>query len=126
MKRLWLGVSLLLLFLVAGIAITISFHRIHAPMAQSLENAAQQALSGQWEEALQSAGDARQRWEKYRHFGAAVADHAPLEEMDALFSQLEVYQALAWQGEFAALCRQLACMAEAMDESQSLAWWTIF
>ena len=125
MKRIWLGIGLLLVFLLVGCLLTFSFHRIHAPMAKILEDASQQALEGHWESACESATEARQRWDKYRNFTAAVADHAPLEEMDALFSQLEIYIRLNWQGEFAALCMQLSQMAAAMEESQALTWWTM-
>ena len=125
MKRLWLGAGLLLLFLLLGILLTFSFSRIHRPMADTLGSAAKQALEGQWEAACADARNARERWEKYRNFTAAVADHAPLEEMDALFSQIEVYIRMNWQGEFAALCMQLSQMAAAMEESQALTWWTL-
>ena len=125
MKRIWLGVGLLLVFLVAGWLLTYSFHRIHRPLATVLEQASQEALADNWERACASAADARQHWDKYRNFTAAVADHAPLEEMDALFSQLEVYITLNWQGEFAALCTYLSQMAAAMEESQALTWWTL-
>ena len=125
MKRLWLGVGILLLFLALGILLTFSFSRIHAPLAQTLEDASRLALSGNWETACAEAKEARSRWERYRNFTAAVADHAPLEEMDALFSQLDIYISLSWQGEFAALCTQLSQMAAAMEESQQLTWWTL-
>ena len=125
MKRLWIGVVLLALFLVLGILLTFSFCRIHAPLAQTLEDASRHALSGDWERACASARDAKERWEKYRNFTAAVADHAPLEEMDALFSQLDIYMSLSWKGEFATLCSQLSQMAAAMEESQALTWWTL-
>lgn len=125
MKRLWLGAGLLMLFLGMGIGLSFVFHRIHAPMAQQLAEASSQALSGNWEQALALAEDAGARWEASRNFTAAVADHAPLEEMDALFSQLEIYAALNWQGEFSALCMQLSKMAAAMEESQALTWWTM-
>ena len=125
MKRIWLGIGLLLAFLVAGCLLTFSFHRIHAPMAEVFADASRQALSGDWEGARESASLARERWDKDRNFTAAVADHAPLEEMDALFSQLDIYISLNWQGEFAALCTQLSSMAAAMEESQALTWWTM-
>ena len=125
MKRLWIGVALLTFFLVAGIMLTLSFHRIHAPLSDTLKEASQAAMAGSWEKAQSLAQTARDRWEKYRKFTAAVADHEPLEEMDALFSQLEYYAALDWTGEFAALCTQLSSMAAAMEESQALTWWTL-
>lgn len=125
MKRFWIGVGLMLFFLVLGILLTLSFQRIHAPLAQTLERASQQAIAGDWDMAKSLAQDARQRWDKYRNFTAAVADHEPMEEMEGLFFQLEVYKALARKGEFAAICIQLSQMASAMDESQKLTWWTL-
>lgn len=125
MKRLWIGVGLLVFFLVMGILLTLSFHRIHAPLSQTLDTASQEAIAGNWETAQSLAATARDRWEKYRKFTAAVADHEPLEEMDALFDQLEHYAVLGWEGEFAALCTQLSSMAAAMEESQALTWWTL-
>ena len=125
MKRTWLGAGLLLIFLLLGCIVTLSFHRIYTPTAQTLEAASQKALAGQWENACADAKTALARWDQYRNFTAAVADHAPLEEMDALFSQLEIYMALNWQGEFALICAQLSQMAAAMEESQALTWWTM-
>ena len=125
MKRLYIGITILLFFLVAGILLTCSFRRIHAPLAQTLENASQAAMDGNWENALSLAESARGRWETYRNFTAAVADHEPLEEMDALFSQLTVYGKLRLHVEFADICAKLSQMAAAMEESQKLTWWTM-
>ncbi len=125
MKRFWIGVGLMLFFLVSGILLTLFFHRIHAPLSQTLERASEQALSGDWEYAKSLATDAREQWDKYRNITAAVADHEPMEEMEALFFQLEIYTKLERKGEFAAICIQLSQMASAMDESQMLTWWTL-
>ena len=119
------GVILLLILLVAGIAVTCLFRHIHAPLSQALQEASDYALTEDWENANSLAQSAREQWERWRNFTAAVADHAPLEEMEALFSQLEIYRALQLHGEFAAVCAQLAQMAAAMEESQVLAWWTM-
>ena len=125
MKRLWLGVGILAAFLMAGCLLTASFHGIHAPLSASLEDASRQALAGNWEAACDRGEEALRQWERYRNLTAAVADHAPLEEMDALFSQMEIYVSLNWQGEFAAVSMQLSKMAAAMEESQALTWWTL-
>ncbi len=125
MKRLYIGITLLLFFLIAGILLTYSFCRIHAPLAKTLEDASQQAIDGDWKNAISLAESARERWETYRNFTAAVADHAPLEEMDTLFSQLEIYGKLRLSVEFADICTRLSQMAAAMEESQALTWWTM-
>ncbi len=125
MKRVWFGAGLLLFFLVAGILLTLCFHRIHAPLAQTLEDASHQAVFGDWEQAVALSEEAQSRWESYRNFTAAIADHEPLEEMDGLFDQMELYAKLGWKEQFASLCIQLSQMAAAMDESQQLTWWTL-
>ncbi len=125
MKRLYIGIGLLLFFLMAGILLTFCFCRIHAPLAETLEEASREALNGDWENAISLAESARERWETYRNFTAAVADHEPLEEMDTLFSLLEIYKKLRLNVEFADLCTRLSQMAAAMEESQAFTWWTL-
>ena len=125
MKHFWLGTGILLFFLVAGVLTTLVFCRIHEPLEDCLKDAAEAALEGDWEKAVFFANTATSRWEKYRFLTAAVADHAPLEEMDAAFSILEAYMELGWWGEFAALCAQLSQMAGAMVESQAFVWWNL-
>lgn len=125
MKRLYIGIAILLFFLISGLFLTCSFGRIHAPLAQTLENASQAAIAGNWENAVCLADSAKTRWETYRNFTAAVADHEPLEEMDTLFSQLEIYEKLRLNVEFAGICTRLSQMAAAMEESQKLTWWTL-
>jgi len=125
MKRLWIGVGLLAIFLVAGILLTAAFHRIHGPLARTLEDASRQALEGDFDEALSLAREAQTHWEQYQSFTAMVADHEPIEQMDALFAQLEVYGQLGLEEEFAVLCAHLARLAAAMEESQSFTWRTL-
>ena len=125
MKRLYIGVGLLVFFLIAGILLTFCFCRIHRPLAETLEEASRQALAGNWENAISLTETARERWETYRNFTAAVADHEPLEEMDTLFSQLEIYGKHRLNVEFASICTCLSQMAAAMEESQALTWWTM-
>ena len=125
MKHFWLGTGILLFFLLAGVLTTFVFCRIHAPLEEDLADAARAALEGDRKMAVFFANTAASRWEKYRAITAAVADHAPLEEMDAAFSALKTYMELGWWGEFAALCTQLSQMAKAMTESQALVWWNL-
>lgn len=125
MKRIWIGFVLLILLLGTGIALTWSFDRIHTPLADTLEQASQLASRQQWAEACSLVQQAREKWERCRNFTAAVADHEPLEEMDALFYQLDCYKELGWESAFACACMELAQMARAMQESQQLTWWTL-
>ena len=125
MKHFWLGTGILLFFLIAGLLLTFAFCQIHEPLSETLQDAAAAALAGDHEKAVFFANTAASKWETYRSFTASVADHAPLEEMDAAFAILETYMELGWWGEFAALCAQLSQMAGAMAESQAFVWWNL-
>jgi len=46
MKRLWIGIGILILRLAAGIVISALFSSLHAPIARSLQKASEAALSG--------------------------------------------------------------------------------
>lgn len=125
MNRLHLGIALLAVLLAAGIATTCLFHHIFTPLSQTLEDAGNQALAGSWEQARDLAQQAHEKWLRCRDITAAAADHAPLEQMEQLFSNLQVYQALELRSEFAAICAQLAQMATAMEEAQAVHWWSL-
>ena len=123
MRRLWIGVGFLIVMLVVGIAMTVMFDRIHTPLAEDLQQASQLALAEDWEKATALAQQARADWKQYREFIAAVADHEPLEKMEYLLDQLDVYAEARREADFSAVCVELAALADAMLESQSITWW---
>lgn len=123
MRRLWIGVGFLIGMLAVGIFLTVRFDRIHTPLSQDLEQAAALALAEDWEKATALTQQARADWREYREFIAAVADHEPLEKMEYLLEQLEVYAQLRRTAAFSATCVEVAALADAMLESQSLSWW---
>lgn len=125
MTRLYIGIGLLIVMLVLGICLTMAFSALHEPLAQQLESAQAAAIAGDWEKAMTLAADARAQWRRFRHFTAAVADHEPLEQMDALFFRLEVLGLLREADEFASDCAELSRLATAMAESQQLTWWNL-
>ena len=123
MKRLWVGVGFLIVMLVVAICLTSLFHRIHTPLSEDLQQAAALAMEQNWEKATALTRQARADWEQYREFIAAVADHEPLEKMEYLLDQLDVYAETRRTADFSAVCVELAALADAMVESQSLTWW---
>ncbi len=125
MKRLWIGVLILAVLLSGSLAISIAMARIHRPIAQDLELAAQEALDGHWSEALALAQQANDRWEKYHRFTAAFADHTPMDEMDTLLEELEVYAKQRENPHFSATCAHLYFMATAIAESHDISWWNL-
>ena len=125
MKRGWIGLGLLLILLVAGLLVTGHMGRNHRKISRELDMAAAHALAGDWEEALEETRDAWEDWEEGWHFSAAFADHEPMEEIDALFAQLEAYRKTRDAVAFAAVCRQLAKQVEAMGDAHQLNWWNL-
>lgn len=93
MKRSWIGFVLLLVLLAGGIAATWGMAKCHEPIARDLENAAKTALQGDMAQGEGLMLQAREAWGRSRHLGACFADHTPMEEIDALFAEVEVYAA---------------------------------
>ena len=108
MKRLWVGIILLLILLAGTMAVTVAMDHIYAPMVEALE-----------------AGDleaAEERYGRWRDLTAAFADHGPMEEMDSLFARAEV---CGDAQERKALCAELAQRARAMSNAHSPTWWNL-
>ena len=125
MKRLWLGVGLLLLLAVLGFLTAWGMQRIHEPVSNTLSLAGQAALEEDWERAVDLSAQAYQRWKRYRKLTAAAADHEPMEAIDSLFCELEVYGKEREAEHFAACCANLRILTRAMGEAHEVSWWNL-
>lgn len=125
MKRMYIGIGMLVVLLAVGIGLTAALMAIHAPLADVLDQAGAAAQEGNWPEAEKQLARAQEHWDRWRHVTAAAADHRPMEEMEALFSRLDVLAKLRQADEFTSDCVQLARMAEAMADAQRLTWWNL-
>lgn len=125
MGRLWIGIGILLVMLAMAIGLLWGSRAFFEDFSDNLEQAGASALAGNWEFATQKAEKSRAQWEKYRHFWSAFTDHEPMEQMQELFSRLEIYRQKQLEVDFAAVCGSLVQMAEAIDESHSLKWWSV-
>ena len=125
MMRFWLGVGILLGLLVLGIVVTLAVGQFCEPISQKLSEASLTAQQGRWELAEQLSERARQRWEQHRALHAAVSNHEPMEQIDALFSQLEIYRKTKDGVRFAECCAQLSSLTAALGESQAVYWWNL-
>jgi len=121
--RFWLGIAILVLFLALGLTVTFTMQSVHAPAEAALQTAAQEALGGNFENAVASANRAYQRWLTYRNFTASVADHGPMDDVETLFAEMQVYAQAGEVPHFAACCAQLQVLLKAVAEAHSPAWW---
>ena len=125
MKRLWIGMTILSVLLAIGIGTTIFATRTQSDISQKLNQASEAALEGKWQEARILSQDAKEKWETYRNATAAIADHEPMEEIDDLFSQMEVYWLTQQQVPFSVCCASLSVLTEAIGEAHAINWWSL-
>ena len=102
MGRFLLGIGLMLALLAAGLYVGHAAEDMHAPVSALLTEAADAAEAG---------------W----HAAAAFSDHAPMDEIDGLFAQLENKCGT----ELAALCRRISSLVSAVAEAHKLNWWNL-
>lgn len=123
MGRFYLGVGILVLFLILGLWVTYSMNTVHQSVAQTLDEAAGRTLSGNLTEGISLAQQAQAHWQNHWHGTASVADHAPMDEIDGLFAQLQAYGQAGQAGDFAACCARISNLVAAIGEAHGLTWW---
>lgn len=125
MKRSKIGAWLLVALLVIGLVSSWTMVKFCDPVGEAVAEAAEAALREDWANAEALAESARARWEKYWGFCAAFADHEPMEKINGLFAQLDIYAQSRDAQNFAAVCAQLSEDAKAIGEAHSLKWWNL-
>ena len=125
MGRFWLGIGILVVFLVLGFWVTYAMDNVHSEISKTLDDAVAQTLGGDLTEGIALARQAKDRWQSHWRGTASVADHAPMDEIDGLFAQLETYGQAGLSGEFAAYCARLSNLVIAVGEAHSLTWWNL-
>ena len=125
MRRFWIGIGLLGVFLLAGLWLGSRMHRIHTPIAEALTRAEERAEGGDWAQAERLTRDARDQWEQHRDFSAAFCNHQPMDEIDARFRRLEIYLARQQETAYRAECLYLSERLEDLAESFRLKWWNL-
>ncbi len=119
MKRFWLGITVLAVLLALGWGVAFFMERCHTPISIELMTAAKVS---QPEHASQHAQSAHRRWLHCRDFTAAFADHSVLEEIDALFAEIDIYASAGDRLSFSAACAHLSELVKAVAESHLPKW----
>ncbi|MBQ8881121.1 MAG: DUF4363 family protein [Oscillospiraceae bacterium] len=125
MKRGWLGAGILAVFFSLGLAVSVFAGRAHQPTGKLLEQAAEKTLAGDFEGGVALAMEAKERWKKQWNGTASIADHSPMDEVDALFAEMEVYARTGEEPHFAACCKELAQRLEAIAGAHRFSWWNV-
>lgn len=120
MKRSWAGLGILVFLLILSVMSTSFMVRTHEPIAADLHQAAQYALEGDWEQAERLQRSAEKNWSKTEDFRQFLADHTPVEEVEAGFQLLKVYCQTREAISFAACCADLSAKTAAVGEAHAL------
>jgi len=122
MNRIRFGAALLAVLLISGILVARNMSSRTEEIAGQLDTAARQALEGELPAAVETARQAEKNWQARWAIHAAVADHDPMEQVDAGFAQLQIYGESGEGFSFAALCAGLAQQIRAIGEAGSASW----
>ena len=122
MKRIWIGVGLLLALLVVGLAVMRITDRQLGQVSDTLKQASE---ARDWDRAVALAQKAQKEWKQKWHLMAALADHTDIDTVDSLFAQLEVYQQRSAATHHAAACAQLSEAIHDLEEGHRLTWWNL-
>ena len=125
MKRIWIGIVLLASLLGIGFWISGFMDQAHSPVARDIRQAGELALEEQWSTAQAFAKRGQTQWKEKWPVTAAIADHEPMDEIDALFSQLDAYAKAEEEVAYSAVCAHLASLLEAISQSHSFNWWNL-
>ena len=118
-KRFYLGLGILLLLLILGLGISFFMQAVHQPVEANLAEAAHFALAGDMEKALPLAQAAYDRWQRYHSLTASFADHSPMDDTDTVFQEMLVYAQAGEVPHFAACCRELVVLTQAMYDAHA-------
>lgn len=122
MKRCIFGPILLASLLIVGLLAQSRMNALHLPTAALLQEAGEYARENDWQRAESALDRAQSRWQKSQSLTAALADHTPMEDADALFIQLKVFAAERETTHFAALCAELSGRVAAIADAHTLTW----
>ena len=121
-RRFYLGLGLLVLFLISGLLVTFGLARVHGPTAEAFSQAAEAALEGNLSQGIALARQAKDRWLQFRRATASVADHTPMDEIEGLLAEAEVFAGAEDAEHFAACCAKLARLVQGIADAHSPDW----
>ena len=122
MRRIWIGIGILVALLGIGMAAMEVMDRQLGAVTQKLEQASE---TENWDEEVSLAQEAKKLWEEKWPMMAALSDHSDMDSVDELFAQLEVYQQHRAQTDHAATCARLCETIGDLKENHRITWWNL-
>ena len=125
MKRCYFGIGLLAVLLLLSLGASWVTDRCHSPVSRQMREAAEYAMAEDWDQVLRCTQQARSRWVRYRKLTASLADHEPMEEIEGLFGELEIWLQARDAQHCATVCARISGAADAMADAHALTWWNV-
>lgn len=122
MKRIWIGIGILLGLLIIGILVMQVTDQRLGVISEQLQQAAREP---DWGSAVALARKAQDHWEKHWYLSAIVSDHTNIDEIDGVFTQLEVYQQHRDSTAHGATCAWLSEAIRDLEENHRFTWWNL-
>ena len=119
MKRIWFGVGLMVFLLTLCLCSSFLMERICSSQSLALDHAAAAASDGDWLTARNLTAQAKQEWDRRQLLFASLYDHAPIDQIEGLFAQLEVFSESRKAASFESTCVYLARQLESLGRSHS-------
>ena len=120
MKRIWFGVVLLILILVLGLISSTFMKETWLKQSENLNRAAILASDGDWVNARNLLAEAQAEWEEKQLLLAVLCQHEPIEQIDGLFAQLEVFSESRRTASFSSTCVFLSKLIDSLGRSHNL------
>ena len=125
MGRFWFGTALLAVLLLSGWLLGSGISKAGEKSVAPLEQAAAAALAEDWVTAAENRTAAQTHWEKVRPFAAALCRHEPVEQIDLLFAQLEIFETDRDVAEFASTAAGIAQTLKTLPVPHRFHWWNL-
>lgn len=122
MRRIWIGVGVLLALLAVGIVVMQLTNRQLGEVSETLKRASE---TQNWDRAVSLVQKAQKDWKENWHLMAALADHTDMDTIDGLFAQVEVYGQRSAKTHHAATCARLSEAIRDLEENHRFTWWNL-
>lgn len=119
MKRIWFGIGLMVFLLILCLCSSFLMERICLSQSQALDHAAAAASNGDWLTARRLIAQSKLEWDRRQLLFAALYDHGPIDQIEGLFAQLEVFSESRKTASFESTCVYLARQLESLGRSHS-------
>ncbi len=124
MKHLLIGIGILLLCLALCLTVSAVLHRYTEQVAVLLEQALEEAGSGDWQSAGSFLSEAQAFWESHRGFWGVALRHAEVDAADSTLTQLAVH-VRSRSEDFAVTCADLIRQIRHLARSEWPAYYNI-